>query len=117
MDLDELNPEVLENLKKYANTQPEREVAGFLVESDGRVNFVEAENECHINDQEHVAVVGGLQYILAEKQGDIQAFFHSHVGDNDEQPSEADKLASKHFALPFIIFSIKTQQFSCYEQD
>ena len=97
---------ILTKLKYHALTQPEQEVAGFIVFKNNEYFFVDAVNEAAEVEKETFVVVGGLQYARALKKGEVVAFFHSHVSDYDEKPSEFDKQSSQLFNLPFVIFLI-----------
>ena len=79
------------------------EGCGLLINKRGKIVLKFCENVAE--DKEETFQIDPKEYVKARLSGDIYGIVHSHP-DISCEPSEADKRASDHLGIPYIIYSL-----------
>lgn len=98
-----MNPKTRAVAISYLETQYPKEGCGFVVESEAGEKFIPCEN-VH-PDPEHFFRLSKLAWAIAEDQGEIIEFVHSHPK-RAPLPSHADLVACEKSELPWTIISL-----------
>jgi proteasome lid subunit RPN8/RPN11 len=100
-----------DELIKFAESSPMREVCGFIVYENGKLSFEQALNISKADDYFEINPVDFLQMKIKKT---LLAIFHTHP-DCVEEPSEYDIKSSKNCLYPFLIYSLETQKFHLFD--
>ena len=106
-----LDDSILEQIKIYSESSPDREVCGFVVYSEGNILFKECKNTSQDPNQFKIRSADFLRIKTSCK---ILYVFHSHIL-SDSEPSEIDKQKSDSCGYKFLIYSLVSKTFSYYE--
>ena len=79
------------------------EGCGLLINKRGKIVWKFCKNIA--DDKKENFQIDPKEYVKARLSGDIHAIVHSHP-DISCEPSEADKKASDHLGIPYIIYSL-----------
>lgn len=107
-----LTPNLKKEIIKLSNLKPEIETGGVLVKKKKRLFPIQCENQSPM-PKEHFLVLPN-QIDALKKTGDIVALWHSHT-DDDHLLSDGDKLMSEKLDINYIVYSVKTKEFTEYE--
>lgn len=102
---------VLNKIKDYADSSPEREICGFVVYSEGFVKFKKCKNVSTDNEQFKISP---KEFLKTKVESKILYIVHSHIS-SDSEMSESDKLKSEALGYKFLIYSVKSKTFSYYD--
>lgn len=105
----ELTKEIKDEIKIIAS-QTEDEIGGFLVDSNEGIKTVLCPNNAP--NKKHNVLISGRDYLKAQKQGKIIAFFHSEP--EKEYLSPVDIQNKNAHNIIFILFCKKTNTFNIF---
>lgn len=101
----------IQDLIDYAESEPLKEICGFVCYKDDSLFFEPARNHSSDNDSFLISPIDFLQKKLS---GELVAIFHSHPL-TKENPSDYDIKNSKNCLFPFLIFSLVTEKFHLFD--
>jgi proteasome lid subunit RPN8/RPN11 len=104
-----INNNFYRQIKNYALNQSQEEVCGLIVlDNFGEVQVEPCENTK--TDKSDGFIIDTKLFLHASKNKDILAIYHSHP-DDPPDPSTQDLLQCEELCLPFIIYSVKYDDF------
>lgn len=96
---------------EYSNTEPFKEVCGFVCYKNGQLSFEAATN--HSKDSDYFQI-SPIDFLQKKMDGDLLAIFHTHVN-TKEHPSEYDIKNAKNCLYPFLIYSLASEKFGLFD--
>lgn len=102
---------LIKKIIEYSNTEPFREVCGFVCYKNGELSFEAAEN--HSKDVDYFQI-SPIDFLQKKMNGDLLAIFHTHTN-TKEDPSECDIENSKNCLYPFLIYSLASERFHLFD--
>lgn len=120
----EISYDVLQKLREFGQSSPNREVVGCVVRdlSDDKLKLIKMENseregsgDYEVSPKDLARYLGETDLFIDDvdkRKYDIVAFFHTHPN-NRAYPSEKDV---KRFAFkkPYMIYSVVNDDFGCF---
>jgi len=100
-----------DQLIKFAESSPLREVCGFVCYENDELFFEEAIN---ISTDDSFFIINPIDFLQKKIGKTLLAIFHTHV-DCAEEPSEYDIKSSKNCLFPFLIYSLETEKFHLFD--
>lgn len=97
----------MNSIIEHANTS-ESEVCGFVYLDGDEIKTKPAKNFSSSPDLYEIHPLETLRMLRA---GKLVAIYHSHVGDDDEEPSPFDVFNTNNCGIPFLIYSKATKKF------
>lgn len=102
------NKKLLNKIKDYARLFNTQESCGLIIEKSSSVSFIECENlsenpKYHFKIDPKIFIENKVLYV-----------YHSHV-DCTANPSSQDMLYSNELCVPFLIYSIRYDEFKIYK--
>jgi len=107
----ELTNTIKSSIKNHALKDPDKEACGIIL-SNGEV--VKCKNRADDSDIHFIINSGDIK--KAQKRGQIQAIYHSHIKikDEDDGLSSEDKVISEYFNVVFVLYSLIRDEFYIY---
>ena len=102
------NNELLNIIRKYALSLSTQESCGLIVRKNSGVEFVKCDNLSE--SPEHNFEINPKIFI----ENKVLYVYHSHVNCSAD-PSRLDVLYSNELCVPFLIYSIRDDEFKIYE--
>jgi proteasome lid subunit RPN8/RPN11 len=102
---------ILDEIKDYAESSLDREICGFVVFSEGEVEFRKCKN---VSPDDFQFKIRNRDFLKAKVESKILYVVHSHIT-SDSQPSELDKQKSDASGYKFLIYSTVSKDFSYYD--
>ena len=96
---------------EYANTEPFKEVCGFICYKNEQLSFEAVKN--HSKDVDYFQI-SPIDFLQKKMSGDLLAIFHTHIN-TKEDPSECDIENSKNCLYPFLIYSLTSEKFDLFD--
>ena len=106
-----LTKKIKSQIRKHSLSEFPEECCGIIIRKDKLIDSIECENIA--NDKGEFFEISPRDYLKASRQGEIEAYYHSHTSDNDIF-SGVDKAISESNNLPLIMYSVKKNKFSKY---
>ena len=101
-----------EEIKKHALENPKEEVCGLIVlNNDKTISIIPCKNES--TSKKNNFIISASKFISFKLKKHILGIYHSHPKGN-ECPSLPDINASKELEIPYLIYSILTNNFFLY---
>lgn len=107
-----LTDQIKEQIAKQAFEIPDEETCGIIVNVGGLLKYIPCQNQA--DDKRHWFSIGGRDFLIAEKLGEIIAICHSQVKRKDF--SGFDLQNSLGHKVLFILFCKDDQKFSLLEK-
>lgn len=99
---------ILDQIKKHCKQNPKQESCGIIYSEEGKISFKACENIS--SNPTHYFCIDAV--ILIDY--DVQYVVHSHtIGSS--RPSENDKNNSDELCIPYLIYSLRDDDFYLYE--
>lgn len=98
-----INKELAEYIQMRADSLPNSELGGFIIEKEGQLVFIEIEEE---NTTEANVILKSEEYIKHMMKGEIVALVHSHLADADFAFSMDDKAQMEFSAEHWLLFHV-----------
>jgi len=106
-----LEQSILDQIKEYSESSPDREICGFVVLSEGSVKFKKCKN---VSPDDFQFKIRTRDFLKVKVESKILYVVHSHIV-SDSAPSELDKQKSDSCSYKFLIYSVKSKDFSYYD--
>lgn len=102
------NKELLNIIRKYSEASRQQETCGLVIEAENNCEFLAcqnlSENPCHhFKIDPKIFIENKVLYV-----------YHSHVNCS-ANPSNMDMLYSNELCIPFLIYSIRDDEFKIYK--
>jgi proteasome lid subunit RPN8/RPN11 len=107
------NKTLKEILIKYSEDSPMREACGFICLKNDDFYFQETINH---STQDDTFLIKPMDYIKKKSDGDLVAIFHTHLEGNSDL-SPRDIITAKNLLMPFVVYSLETENFSIFHQE
>lgn len=108
-----MQEEILNNIKKISEANPEEEVCGFWV-SCKKQPIIQCKNVAL--DRENNFEISAEEYINTFNTKNIILLFHSHPK-GTEKFSKEDLYISQQLEMPILVYSNATKKFNFYKPD
>ena len=107
----ELTEKIKEKIKEHTLSDIENESCGLIIE-DGTV--IPCENRAEDSKVHFIIAAGDIK--KAQKQGWIEAVYHSHVFQNEKEDglSDEDIVIAEYFNVHSVVYSVKDDKFYEY---
>ena len=99
---------ILDKIKLYANQFPDEETCGIIFKKNCELYFKPCEN---ISPKKSVHFVINPKILI---DYNVSYIYHSHVNASAE-PSQLDKKICNELCIPYIIYSLRDDDFYIYE--
>jgi proteasome lid subunit RPN8/RPN11 len=103
-----LSQSILDQIREISKQKNDQEVCGVIFEGEGATHVIECEN---LSQNKKTSFILNPKVLI---DYDVVCVFHSHcIGSCD--PSPYDKKCCEELCIPFIIYSIRDNDFYLYE--
>ena len=106
--LNNIPEHILSECSEYSKSFAEEEACGIILQNSDRFEFKPCENIS--SDKRNFFAINPAELIY----DDIKYIFHSHW-QGGARPSYDDKKACEELCIPFLIYSVKDNEFFLYE--
>ena len=101
---DEIPEEILCEIKSYAESVPREESCGVVVLFQGNLSFIPCEN---LSENRYSNFFIDPNILI---DNNVVYIYHSHV-DQSSKPSFLDIKSSKSLCIPYLIYSLRDEDF------
>lgn len=103
---------LLQDIINYAESEPNKEVCGFVCFKDGSFYFEPTENQATFQAENFI--ISPIEFLCKKMNNELVAVFHSHPN-TKEDFSESDLKNAKNCMYPFLVYSLVSQKFNLFD--
>jgi len=103
-----------EEIRRQAAATPDKEICGFLHLTPDCLTLNAVAKRNRALQPQLQFEISTEDYLEAVMAGTLFGHYHSHVGEDDEQPSAGDMAQFPAINLPALIYSVSTDRFSLW---
>lgn len=107
------NTKITEDLKKFAETSPSREVCGFVVFEEEGFKLKKCRNYSPVPE---MFEVHPIDFLKAKNDKSLVAIFHTHIV-GEPKLSDYDLICCKEIKIPYLVYSLEMNTFNLYYED